>query len=443
MSVPLKALRAYLHQPDGSRRPFAHLVSYGDVMRVAFDEDYIADPARPVLSFAYRDLDDHVSQQLMRNQRSDRIARLDGHWPAYFMNVLPEGHNRSRLALARGCSEEDEFELLAGSGRDLMGALEVEPVTQPASLPDTILHWHLAANLALNPEPVAEPVEDAASLPGVVIKFSAIRDGRRYTVRHRGQAGSYILKLPTSLHPDLVENEFTGFRLCTALGLDCAEATIVSSADVDVSEHVPFERVLSVKRFDRLDVVDADGAVSNRRVHFEELCQALNRPPMKKYTKDLRDYAAMLGMLQALSDRRARDLEDFVGRFVAFILMGNCDAHLKNWGFIYPDGRRPRLAPVYDPVCVAAMFRSDDPRHLSHNRAADDAMRAIDEQGLETVLRQAGLPSSLRARLMRHARDTVLQARARWPGILADAPASVRDTVLARLDGGTSLSTLW
>ena len=123
--------------------------------------------------------------------------------------------------------------------------------------------------------------------------------------------------------------------------------------------------------------------------------------------------------------------------------MGNCDPHLKNWGFIYPDGRRPRLAPVYDPVCVAAMFRSDDPRHLSHNRAADDAMRAIDEQGLETVLRQAGLPSSLRARLMRHARDTVLQARARWPGILADAPASVRDTVLARLDGGTSLSTLW
>ena len=443
MSVPLKVLRAYLHLPDGSRRPVAHLVSYGDVMRVAFDEEYIADASRPVLSFAYRDLDDQVSQQLMRDQRSDRIARLDGHWPAFFMNVLPEGHNRTRLALARGCAENDEFELLAASGRDLMGALEVEPIVQPDRLPDAILHWHVAASLDPRPEPVVEPVEDAASLPGVVIKFSAVRNGRRYTVRHRGHAGSYILKLPSATHPDLVDNEFTGYRLCAALGLDCAEATIVRSADVDLAEQIPFDHVLSVKRFDRAEIAQPDGSISHRRVHFEELCQALNRPPMKKYTKDLRDYATMLGLLQLLSDRRARDLEDFVARFVAFILMGNCDAHLKNWGFVYPDGRRPRLAPVYDPVCVAALFRPDDPRYLSHNRAADDAIRAIDEQSLEAMLRQAGLPSALRANLLQHARDTVLQARARWPGILADAPAAVRDTVLARLAGGTALSALW
>jgi serine/threonine-protein kinase HipA len=361
MSVPFKVLRAYLHLPDGTRRPFAHLISYGDVMRVAFDEDYIADPARPVLSFAYRDLDDEVSQQLMRDQRSDRVARLDGHWPAFFMNVLPEGHNRTRLALARGCAEDDEFELLAASGRDLMGALEVEPVSQPEGLPDAIVRWHIAAELDPRPEPVLEPVEDAASLPGVVIKFSAIRDGRRYTVRHRGQAGSYILKLPSATHLDLVESELTGYRLCTALDIDCAEAEIVRSAEVDVAEQIPFDHVLSVKRFDRAVTQDHDGNAVVRRVHFEELCQALNRPPMRKYTKDLRDYAAMLGMLQLLSDRRTRDLEDFVARFVAFILMGNCDAHLKNWGFVYPDGRRPRLAPVYDPVCVAALFKTGDP----------------------------------------------------------------------------------
>lgn len=123
--------------------------------------------------------------------------------------------------------------------------------------------------------------------------------------------------------------------------------------------------------------------------------------------------------------------------------MGNCDAHLKNWGFVYPDGRRPRLAPVYDPVCVAALFNARDPLYPSHKRAADNTMRLIDEHALETMLRQAALPAALRGRLLRHARDTVLQARARWPGILRDAPGRVRETVLERLDRGTALSARW
>ena len=68
------------------------------------------------------------------------------------------------------------------------------------------------------------------------------------------------------------------------------------------------------------------------------------------------------------------------------------------------------------------------------------SMRAIGEAAMDTMFRQAGLPSGVRARLLRHARDTVRLARARWPQILDDAPPAVRSTVLARLDGGTALS---
>ena len=39
---------------------------------------------------------------------------------------------------------------------------------------------------------------------------------------------------------------------------------------------------------------------------------------------------------------------DFVRRLVAMIIVGNTDAHLKNWAFRYPAGRRVELAPVYD-----------------------------------------------------------------------------------------------
>jgi serine/threonine-protein kinase HipA len=40
--------------------------------------------------------------------------------------------------------------------------------------------------------------------------------------------------------------------------------------------------------------------------------------------------------------------QEYVRRLVAMIVVGNTDAHLKNWALIYRDGRTPSLAPVYD-----------------------------------------------------------------------------------------------
>ena len=97
----------------------------------------------------------------------------------------------------------------------------MEPVPAQDGIPDVVRYWHTTQGLdVLEPGFVEFPVEDAASLPGVVTKFSAVQDGRRYTVHRRGAAGSVILKLPTTAHPDLVANEYTGYQLCKALGLN-------------------------------------------------------------------------------------------------------------------------------------------------------------------------------------------------------------------------------
>jgi serine/threonine-protein kinase HipA len=278
---------------------------------------------------------------------------------------------------------------------------------------------------------VDTPVEDAASLPGVVTKFSAIRDGRRYIVKRQGRAGSVILKLPTTRHPDLVENEFTGYRLCEALDLNCAKAEIISRRDADLPEQVPFEHILAVPRFDRLP----DG----RRVHMEEFAQVLQYPPRSKYGRGLDiDYTTMLRVLDQLSGEPVRDVREFLRRLIAFILLGNTDAHLKNWALTYPDAHTPQLAPVYDPVCVAAFFHDVPESHYGVNRAIDKTLRAFDWHALEGLLRGAGL---LRiSRLTTIARETVREAQAKWPALLDDAPASVRATVLERLNGGVALT---
>lgn len=429
MKPPLRVVALHLHTPGG-RRAVGHLSQYGDLVRVVFDPAYRDDPARPTLSLGYRGADEAATRTILGASGDARLARADGHLPVYFQNLLPEGPNRDRLARARGCVPEDELELLSAAGHDLMGALEVTPHRGDA--PAALYEGWAALGLEVGAtRAVAPPIEDAASLPGVVTKFSAVREGRRYVVRRHGEAGSYILKLPSTRHPDLVANEHTGYRLCAALGLRCAEATVVSRDEAELPEAVPFDAVLAVRRFDR-----GDGGA---RVHMEEFAQVLQYPPRQKYGRSLEgDYAAMLRVLDQLSARPAEDVQEFVRRFVAFVLLGNVDAHLKNWALSYPDGRTPVLAPLYDPVCVTAFFDEVEPWEYAHNRAIDTRLCAFGWSDLEALLRRASLPRV--GRLRQIARATVEEARTLWPALLHDAPPNVARAVTARLDGGVALA---
>ncbi|WP_269494029.1 type II toxin-antitoxin system HipA family toxin [Castellaniella sp. S9] len=432
MDTAIHYLRLYFHCPDGRRRAIGHLSRYGDILRVSFDPDYVEDPGRPTVSLSYRGTDEAATRAILTAIRDARLTRADGKWPAFFQNLLPEGHNRERLARARGCAPEDEFELLAAAGHDLMGALEVEPVPPDEGIPDAVRVWHTVMGLdVLEPGFVESPVEDAASIPGVVTKFSAVREGRRYVVRRRGAAGAYILKLPSIRHPDLVANEYAAYQLAGALGLDCAHAELIGRRDADLPEDLPFEDVLVVRRFDR----GPDG----RRIHMEEFNQILGYEPRHKYGKGIfEDYPAMLRIIDRFSADPARDAQEFVGRFVAFVLMGNTDAHLKNWAVRYPDAAEPVLAPLYDPVCVTALFDRVGPTDYAVNRAIDARLRTFDWADLARLLELARVPRA--ARLLQVAKATVRAAQDRWPAILETAPESMRAAILERLDRGVALT---
>ncbi|QHE87130.1 type II toxin-antitoxin system HipA family toxin [Hydrogenophaga sp. BPS33] len=432
MSTSIRYLRLFMHIPTGERRAMGYLSQYGDILRLSFDESYIQDARRPTLSMSLRGVDDASTQQILRATRDERLVRNDGRWPVFFQNLLPEGHNRERLAAQRGCTTEDEFELLAAAGHDLMGALEVEPVPADEAIPHVVRHWHAALGLdVLEPGFVELPVEDAASLPGMVTKFSAVQEGRRYVVQRHGVVGSHILKLPSTRHPDLVENEATGYRLCGALGLDCARATVITREQAQLPEPVEFPHILAVERFDRRHGL---------RVHMEEFAQVLGYAPRHKYGKGIeRDFGQMLRLLNRYSTQPARDTREFLGRLVAFILMGNTDAHLKNWALMYPDGVEPQLAPLYDPVCVSAFFAGLPPTDYGVNRAIDRTQRAFTWAQLEALIESAGLLR--KGVVLRHCKALVQAAQADWPALLTDAPASVREEVHARLRGGVALTT--
>jgi serine/threonine-protein kinase HipA len=434
MTFSIRYLRLYLHLPHGERRPIGYLSAFGDILRVSFDESYIVDPERPTLSLLFQGATETDTQAILRSARDVRLVRSDGRWPTWFANLLPEGHNRERLARERGCSVDDDFELLAAAGRDLAGAVEVEPVPTTETIPASVIAWHAAMGIDVtHPEVVAEPIEDAASLAGVVTKFSAIKDGRRYVVKRNGKPGAFILKLPSTRHPDLVDNELTGYRLSEILDLDCAEATRIPIGEAELPEHVDFPHVLAVKRFDR--------APGDRRVHMEEIAQALGYAPREKYGRGIaHDLPTMLRVLDRLSADPTDDVREVVRRVVAFVLMGNADAHLKNWALVYPDGRSPRLSPLYDPVCVTAWFDELAPHEYALNRKVDRALSQLTWADLRSLVDAAGVPRA--SRLVQIAKDTVKEAKAKWPGVLRDAPDNIRASIEARLAGGVALAAI-
>lgn len=113
----------------------------------------------------------------------------------------------------------------------------------------------------------------------------------------------------------------------------------------------------------------------------------------------------MLRLLNEHSVRPVHDVDEFLGRMVAFILMGNTDAHLKNWALIYEDGVRPALAPLYDPVCVSSFFANVDANTYAQNRQMDKTLCAFGWDKFEELIEVAGL--SRKARLIQKCREHV------------------------------------
>ena len=294
--------------------------------KFVFDSDYWDRPDRAVLG---RWFEDHPRRQ---PHATDRV-------PAWFSNLLPEGRLRDLIAREQGVSIYREIELLARIGNDLPGAVEV--------IPDR--HAHIEADFDASVEASA-PVLRAAgrmrfSLAGMGMKFSMRQDGDRIVLPAHGEGGDWIVKIPDAAFPGLPANELAVMRLAHEVGIEVPETRMVQRDQVsDLGEGAwssDENEAYMVRRFDR---------TAGGRVHMEDFAQVLGR-----FGSGEGKYASAVETVAALAYRgqdRA-SLREMVRRTVFNLLVGNGDAHLKNWSLIYPDRMRARLSPAYDLVCTA------------------------------------------------------------------------------------------
>lgn len=267
----------------------------------------------------------------------------------FFDGLLPEGNARRRIAQRLGVSQGNVLGLMAALGGDTAGAVAVTP----RSLGDTVVGDEEEVQW-LDEEGIAEAVAALPRRPlfadpdeGIRLSLAGVQDKMPVVVRNgvmgitRGRVPStHIVKAPIAAFDDTVANEAFCLELATRLGLDTASAEIRKAAQ---------QEFLLVKRYDRRVV---DGQVE--RLHQEDFCQALGIAPDRKYEAEGGPgIATCASLLRSASDLPAADVVSLVDVVTFSFLVGNHDAHGKNYSLIYsPAG--PRLAPFYDLISTAA-----------------------------------------------------------------------------------------
>ncbi|MGB5458177.1 MAG: HipA domain-containing protein [Gammaproteobacteria bacterium] len=353
----------------------------GDRSFFAFEEAYLNDPDRPVLSQSFV----AASGEIIPETRPVQ-TRL----PAFFSNLLPEGHLREYLARRGGVKPVREFKLIELLGEDLPGAVVIKPFegrgeASESEFPDE------AMTTADQPY--------RFSLAGVQLKFSALSESTGgLTIPASGVGGDWIIKLPAQNFAHVPENEWAMLHWAGEVGIPVPETRLVR---LDQIAGLPELGVLSgttalaVKRFDRHE---------KRRIHIEDFAQVYNVFPEKKYEGV--STANMANMVWILTGEDG--LIDFIRRLVFTILIGNGDMHLKNWSFVYPDGRNPELSPAYDFVSTIAYIPSD---RLALNLSGEKNIRAITLEHFEKLVRKAGLPEYL---VLSAVKETMERALDKW-----------------------------
>ncbi len=350
-----------------------------------FDRSYVdAGEARPTLSLGLKAADGGLVEQT----RPTRV-RL----PPVFSNLLPEAHLREYLAARGGIHPDREFFLIWLLGADLPGALEVR--ARDGTAPATIADREGAARDRHEEPPLR------FSLAGVQLKFSAVmKASAGLTLPVSGIGGDWIVKLPSLRFDAVPENEYAMMTLARAVGIEVPDVRLVAAGDIGgLPKDLPevFGQALAVRRFDR------PGA--GERVHIEDFAQVFGVYPEQKYRRA--SYGSLARVLWLETGEEG--VAEYTRRLVFNVLIGNADAHLKNWSLIYPDGRTPRLAPAYDLVGTISYIPGD---RLALSLGDTKDFAQVDLDRFRRLAEKGGLPVRL---VMQTARETAARVRDLWP----------------------------
>ena len=268
----------------------------------------------------------------------------DGAAEHYLRGLLPEDPVALRdMMRASGATSTDTFELLRQVGGDVAGAVQLTaPGSEPRSDPD---HEPLIASTSdigariagIKARPTASAFAGdwplRFSLAGAQAKFALARIGGSWYRPDAQTPSTHIVKPGAARNKHIEAFEARAMDLVRRAGFAVPQARVA---------HFDDQSAYVVERFDR----ELMPSGFSRRLHVEDLQQALGRDPEGKYLTSPADAIALL---------RHHDSElayCFVEQLAINTAIGNADAHAKNYSIMLEN--EPRLSPLYDLVPLGA-----------------------------------------------------------------------------------------
>lgn len=266
---------------------------------------------------------------------------------AFFSGFLPDDLIRHKLARYLGVSDKNPFALLEAIGGECAGALSLYPrgtrPPEPKKEDVEILDQQKLSKILelLKKQPLLAGHDGLRlSLAGAQNKIAVGLQNNQIALIHGSSPTTHIIKPVIENIKDSVHNELFCMRLAKVMGID------VPYTEIRTANDTPF---LLIERYDRRQ--DANGCIF--RLHQEDFCQALGLMPEIKYEREGGPNLRQCNdILYQFSAKPAADQIKLLERIIFNYLIGNADAHGKNFSLLYKS-KKPELAPAYDLLSTA------------------------------------------------------------------------------------------
>jgi serine/threonine-protein kinase HipA len=366
------------------------IVRVNDTSTFTVDERYLSRANRPVLGQVFE----------ARLSPDERWIGRRNQLPTFFRHDLPEEDTLLRAAIAaeHGVKASDELGLLSSLGADLPGAIVARRV-EGASRDGARTRPSLCFSLA-----------------GAHLKFSMIERDHALALGTDARAPAWIVKLYDERRAGMARNELSMMTLAREVGIEAPRCRLVTERELGAlpSRFLrPSLDAIAIARFDR-----AEG----RRIHQEDFAQVFDLPATAdaKYARQLpkgRKKPGYESIARVIARLCPDDVPEFTRRLLFCIVIGNEDAHLKNWSLIYPDGIHARLSPAYDLVSTVVYGGLD--RALALSLFNEERLDAITMWHFEQLADSVGFE---RAAMRSLVRATLDQLREAWARTRLDLP---------------------
>jgi serine/threonine-protein kinase HipA len=285
--------------------------------------------------------------------RKERFNRYDCR--GFFAGILPEESKRRIIARNLGISAQNDFAMLEQIGGECAGAVTFIPAGM--TLPEhedryrSLTHQELAEILKKLPRRPLMAGEEGIrlSLAGAQDKIAVRVLDDQISIPLGGAPSTHILKPAIEHFEGSVFNEALCMKLAQAIGMPTAKAEIGNVEGIDY---------LLVERYDRtMSSRFPGGPLYLKREHQEDFCQALGIVSEKKYQNEGGpSLKQCFALVREISSAPVIDLQSLLDAAIFNFLIGNDDAHGKNFSFLYSaetvSTLQTRLAPFYDLLCT-------------------------------------------------------------------------------------------